>query len=217
VTAPFKQSLATQCHRLSAEASATGVVNTMTFEAHGMVVGHNTDVAGALGALRRAGTSQVPKASRNAFVLGTGGAARAGAYALLRLGYAVTMLGRTLEPARAFVAHHGIQLASRQAAVLDQLQPAVGIHATPVGSAHLDPRQRLLPDWKPAAGVTVLDMVYNPAETALLAAVRAAGGIPIPGLEMFLTQAAAQLELFCEQTLPESELRLFLAGAAAAQ
>jgi 3-dehydroquinate dehydratase/shikimate dehydrogenase len=213
VTAPHKPALAAQCHRLGAEASATGAVNTLTFEAHGLVVGHNTDVAGVLGALRRAGTEQVPPKTARAAVLGTGGAARAGAFALTRLGYQVMMLGRSLEPVRAFAQHHGMQLGGLQAKVLDELRPAVVVHATPVGSLGRDPDERLLPEWRPAPGTVVLDMVYQPHRTRLLADVEAAGGIPVPGLEMFLTQAAAQLELFAGATLAESELRAFLAGA----
>ena len=213
VTAPHKPALAAQCHRLGAEASAVGAVNTLTFEAHGLLVGHNTDVAGVLGALRRAGTDQVPPKSARAAVLGTGGAARAAAFALTRLGYQVTMLGRSLEPVRAFAQHHGMQLGGLQAKVLDELKPAAVVHATPVGSLGRDPDERLLPEWRPKPGTVVLDMVYQPHRTRLLADVEAAGGIPVPGLEMFLTQAAAQLELFAGATLAETELRAFLAGA----
>src|SRR5262249_954218 len=76
-----------------------------------------------------------------------------------------------------------------------------------------DPDERLLPEWRPKPGTVVLDMVYQPHRTRLLADVEAAGGIPVAGLEMFLTQATAQLELFAGATLAETELRAFLAGA----
>jgi 3-dehydroquinate dehydratase/shikimate dehydrogenase len=217
VTAPHKAAMAAQCHRQSPEAGAVGVVNTVTFEAHGLVVGHNTDIAGVLGALRRAGVGQVEPRSQKAAVLGTGGAARAAAWALLRIGYDVVMLGRTLEPVRAFAGHHGIRLAAMSASVLDELRPAVVVHATPVGAIGRDDGERLLPDWKPRSGTAVLDMVYQPRTTALLRDVAAAGGVAIPGGEMFLTQAAAQIELFTGTYLPESELRTFLAGTPVAQ
>lgn len=215
VTSPHKPAMAAQCHRLSAEASATGVVNTLTYEAHGLVVGHNTDVQGVLGALRRAGLGQIGKGERNAAVLGTGGAARAGAFALQRLGYDVTMLGRSLEPARAFAAHHGMKLGSLQARLLDELNPAVVVHATPVGGIGRDPDERLVPEWTPTAGTFVLDMVYQPRMTRLLRDAAAAGAIVVPGAEMFLTQAAVQIDLFTGSVLPEAELRSFLAGTAA--
>jgi shikimate 5-dehydrogenase len=58
----------------------------------------------------------------------------------------------------------------------------------------------------------VLDMVYQPRMTRLLRDAAAAGAIVVPGAEMFLTQAAVQVDLFTGSVLPESELRSFLAG-----
>ncbi|MBK8096921.1 MAG: type I 3-dehydroquinate dehydratase [Planctomycetes bacterium] len=214
VTAPFKNVLAQQCHKLAPEAAAIGVVNTMLFEAHGMVVGHNTDVVGVLGALQRAGVGGSAPAGAVGVVLGTGGAARAGAIALQGLGYQVTMLGRTLESARAFAAHHGFRLGSLTTATIEQLRPQIVIHATPVGSPGRAAEPLLLPDWRPAPTTAVLDMVYQPYWTPLLEQVRVAGAIAIPGAEMFLTQAREQVRLFTGETLPEAELRQFLAGTA---
>lgn len=216
VTAPHKQVMAGQCHRLLPEAAATGAVNTMVFEAHGLVAGHNTDVAGVLGALRRRGFGEIEPGSRSAAVLGSGGAARAAAFALRRLGYAVAMLARSHDPVRAFATHHEVRLASLSAAVLDELRPAVVVNATPVGGAGRDPGERLLPGWRPAPGTAVLDMVYQPRRTRLLRDAEEAGAVAIPGREMFLTQAAAQVELFTGNALAEAELQAFVAGTPAA-
>lgn len=212
VTAPHKAVMAAQCNQLDADASATGVVNTLSFDVHGMVVGHNTDVAGVIGPLRDRGVTAT--AGATGVVLGTGGAARAGAIALQRLGFDVTMLGRSLEPARSFAAHHRIRLGSLQAAVLDELRPAVVVHATPVGSQHRDPQERLLPDWTPRRGTVVFDMVYQPAQTRLLRDAAAAGATVVAGTAMFLAQAAAQVRHFTGLDLGPDELRLFLAGTA---
>lgn len=213
VTAPHKVALAAQCHRLTAEAAATSVVNTLVMEAHGLLAGHNTDVTGVDVALRDVGAAAVPPGSQNAVVLGTGGAARAGAFALLRLGYAVTMLGRTLEPARSFASHHRIKLGSLQERLMKELDPAVVVNATPVGSAGRDGEERLLPGWRPRAGIVVMDMVYRPAMTKLLRDCAEAGARVVPGMAMFLVQAAAQLRLFLGAELPPEELRLLVAGA----
>ena len=150
--------------------------------------------------------------SPNAAVLGTGGAARGAAYALLRLGYAVIMMGRSLEPAREFANNHDVHLARLSAEVLVDLDPAVVVQATPVGSVAGDPAERLLADWRPKEGTAVLDMVYQPRYTKFLRDAAAAGAIAIPGSEMFLTQAAAQVELFTGKCLLEAELATFLAG-----
>jgi 3-dehydroquinate dehydratase/shikimate dehydrogenase len=214
VTAPWKGAMMQQCHRLAPEAQATSVVNTIVFEAHGMLVGHNTDVEGVRLALLGHGVPEHPDGQRSGVVLGTGGAARAAAYALRQMGYAVTMLGRSLEPARAFAAHHGIRLGALNQDVLAELRPAVVVHATPVGGITRDTDERLVPTWRPEPGTAVLDMVYQPPRTRLLADVAAAGGVAIPGTEMFLLQAAAQVRLFTGQNVPVADLRLLLAGSA---
>ena len=60
------------------------------------------------------------------------------------------------------------------------------------------------------AGLTVMDIVYNPRDTRLLKDAKAAGCRTIPGLEMFLHQAAAQFELWTNQTAPVNVMRSVL-------
>ena len=97
-----------------------------------------------------------------------------------------------------------------EARVLRDLGPRVVVHATPVGGAgRPDEGERLLPDWEPAVEA-VLDMVYRPAETRLLRDARAAGAVAIPGEEMFLTQAVAQLAEFVGRRPEEDDLRRWL-------
>lgn len=210
VTAPHKPRLASACDRLSGEAAAVGVVNTVAVDRDGHLVGHNTDVAGVVGALASAGI--VAGEGRNAAVLGAGGAARAGAYALQQLGFAVTVLGRTLEPVRAFAAAHGVKVGSLSESVLDELRPAVVVQATPVGSSDRDVDERLVPGWVPATGTVVLDMVYRPHWTRFLRDAVKAGAVPVSGFEMFLCQAREQVRWFTGQELPVPVLRAFVGG-----
>jgi 3-dehydroquinate dehydratase/shikimate dehydrogenase len=214
VTAPHKGVAASFCHQLDADAQLLEVVNTITFQAHGVVMGHNTDVAGVAGALDRAGLT--PNGD-TAAVLGGGGAARAAALVLQRLGMDVTLMPRSLDSVREFCKRQGLQLARLDADVLQALAPRVVVHSTPVGGPGDGDDQngngeRLLPDWQPAAGTYVLDMVYQPRQTRLLRETSAAGAIPVPGIEMFLTQAARQLSLFTGRHLPEDVLGSFVSG-----
>jgi shikimate dehydrogenase len=55
-----------------------------------------------------------------------------------------------------------------------------------------------------------MDIVYNPGETRLLKESKAAGCRTIPGLEMFLHQAAAQFELWTNQPAPTDVMRRVL-------
>jgi shikimate 5-dehydrogenase len=125
------------------------------------------------------------------------------------------MLGRSLEPAREFGKRHGIRLGSLAARVVEELQPVVLVHATPVGGADRDPEERLVPEWRPTGGTHVLDMVYQPHLTRLLRDARAAGAVVVPGIDMFLAQAQEQVKLFTGRSIEAEVLRSFLAGTAA--
>ncbi|MCA8941927.1 MAG: type I 3-dehydroquinate dehydratase [Planctomycetes bacterium] len=209
VTAPHKESLLGFCHRRTSAAEAVGAVNTLTQDAHGVWVGHNTDVHGVRAAFERAGLAV--EAGDTGCVLGGGGAARAAAIALRDLGLEVTILARSLDPIREFANRHGFVVGALRTERLVERPPKAVVHATPVGSA-AGPSGRLLPDWTPPPGTFVLDMVYRPHETVLLRDVAAAGAVPIPGIEMFLAQAADQVGAFVGVRPDEAELRNYLAG-----
>lgn len=54
---------------------------------------------------------------------------------------------------------------------------------------------------------TVFDLVYNPAQTRLLAQARAAGATAIGGLEMLVQQGALAFELWTGQFPPLDVMR----------
>jgi len=209
VTAPFKGVMVDSCARIEDAASAIGVINTLVAEGGGFA-GFNTDVTGVREALDRGGVTAGE--GRDAVVLGSGGAARAAAFALRGLGFEVTMLGRSLDSVRDFARHHGIDLGSLSASLPQGLEPAVVVQATPLGSAGRDPDERPVPEWRAGPGVTVLDMVYDPMRTRFLQDAEADGARTIGGIEMFLAQARAQVRHFTSGDMASDELRSFLAG-----
>ncbi len=75
------------------------------------------------------------------------------------------------------------------------------IHATPIG---MTPRVQecFFHDRIPAK--LVFDMVYTPIETALLKRAKAQGATIIPGLEMFIEQAARQFEIWTGESAPRA-------------
>ena len=97
VTAPFKESACQLSDALSADAKATGAVNTLLIAKNGKTHGFNTDVEGVQKALAAAG---VRLKGANAVVLGAGGAARAAAYALCKSGASVAVANRTAKKAK---------------------------------------------------------------------------------------------------------------------
>jgi shikimate dehydrogenase len=129
------------------------------------------------------------------------------------MGFAVTMLGRSLDGCKQFANAHDIRLGSLSRALPDGLDPAVVVQATPLGGLDKDPDERPLPDWQARPGVTVLDMVYRPQRTRFLRDAEEMGAQAIGGLEMFVAQAEAQVRRFTDGEVPAAELRAFLAGA----
>lgn len=190
VTAPFKRGWDVT---LDDEASrALGAVNTLkAHERHWL--GRNVDGEGFLDACDR---RRIDLNGARALVIGAGGAARAVGRALIGRGSVVAICARRAGAAA--------ELASAIGAT-PLPWPAEGdwdliVNATPVGT---------WPDLaaNPLAGATaraavVYDLVYNPEDTALLQASRAAGAQVIGGLEMLAGQAARQCAWWTGQAPP---------------
>jgi shikimate dehydrogenase len=182
VTIPHKESALALADRASDAARAIGAANTLTFE-DGAVHADNTDAPGLLAAL------PLDPAGRTALVLGAGGAGRAVAWALHAAGAEVAVWNRTAERAEALAAALGVTAAgSPTPAEIVVNCTAVGLH---------DPAEtfRALPlEPDDLAGGVVVDLVYRPGGTALLAAARERGARVVDGLEILVAQGAASFE-----------------------
>ncbi|HLH43920.1 MAG TPA: shikimate dehydrogenase, partial [Bryobacteraceae bacterium] len=186
VTLPHKQKILRYLDQVDPLARRIGAVNTVWRKA-GKWRGANTDAAGVTAPLER----HVRISKSSVLVVGNGGAARAAAFALAAAGARLAITGRNLDRVRALAAACGAEPLSREQAegrMFDVL-----IHATPIGMA---PRihECIFPGRIP--GELVFDMVYNPIETTLLQRARQQGSAVIPGIEMFLEQAARQFEIW---------------------
>jgi len=193
ITIPFKEIACAACDRLSDDARAVGAVNTLWREG-GELRGDNTDIAGFLANLddRAPGWStQI----RRAIVIGAGGAARAIVAALRSRGVAsITLANRTLERA--------VNLASRfasgvEAASFETLPSLLAgadllVNASSLGMQG-QPALSLELAGLPAHGI-VVDLVYVPLRTPLLAAAAARGLKTVDGLGMLLHQAVPGFE-----------------------
>ncbi|MBH0187840.1 MAG: shikimate dehydrogenase [Nitrospira sp.] len=215
VTIPHKVSAVPFLDEIEPTARHIGAINTIVAE-KGRLIGHNTDATGALRALRDGG---VTLAGRRIVMLGSGGAARAIAFALAAESKAAAlMLFGVDEKERAALAS---DLRSKTDLVVEDyflddsiLRRAVPdaqvlIHCTPIGmSPKVD--ATCVPTSLLHSGLAVMDIVYNPRETRLLRDAKRAGCKTIPGLEMFLNQAVAQFELWTTQSAPVDEMRAVL-------
>jgi len=73
-------------------------------------------------------------------------------------------------------------------------------HALPID-------ERTLRAWADATRPLIMETVYNPLQTPLLAAATRLGLPILPGLEMFIHQAAAQFHLWTGRTPPPTLFR----------
>ena len=191
VTSPYKQSVIIELDNLSDEAETIGAVNTIVFE-HGRGIGHNTDSYGFAWSLERD-----PLMSRpfSAAVLGTGGAAMAAVFQLLRSTYLTSLTLYSRDQARADTVVRGWRDPRLDGRALTDFAAAdLVVHATPVGMPGT-PGQLL--DDEQLAGVQLLyEMIYAPQETVLTKAALAAGARVMTGSQMLLGQAARAFYLW---------------------
>ena len=194
VTMPHKQKVLRYLDAVDPLARRIGAVNTVWKKA-GKWRGANTDAPAVVAPLAR--HMRLPKAS--ILLIGSGGAARSAAFALVDAGARVSVVGIELDRVRALARACGGEMLLE--AQLPKLHFDAVVHATPLG---MSPRveECYFKDRVPAD--VVLDMVYNPLETLLIRRAREQEKTVIPGLQMFLEQAARQFEIWTGESAPRA-------------
>ena len=209
VTIPHKQAVIPWLDELTPVSQAIEAVNTIYLQER-RLVGDNTDAPGFLAGLRKLVPSGKPDHGKRALVLGAGGSARAIVYALVQDGWTVYIAARRLEQARQLASSP----AARSATALSLTASSIGgcpapdliVNATPVGmTPHLEesPWPAGLPF---PARAALYDLVYNPPETALVRAARAAGLPASNGLGMLVEQAALAFQIWTGRLPPRQAM-----------
>jgi shikimate dehydrogenase len=203
VTVPHKQRVLGLADDVDASARAVGAANTLVRTPDGRVVAHNTDVPALEQELRALGARE----GGGAIVLGAGGAARAAAFALRRLGASPIVVRARDEVARdAMIASmraalslderalRGEPLAPSRAdaaAIVVQATSA-GMHGASAGDVVADAI-----DWSALPEDAVaLDVVYAPPDTPFLRCARARALRTANGFGMLARQGALAFELW---------------------
>jgi len=189
VTVPHKEAAFALSVGHDEDAIATGAVNTLVFD-DAKIRGLNTDVNGFATAFAESFGEEAAK-SAPAVILGAGGAARAVALALWRMGAPeIRIANRTR--ARAQTMRSALKDAPIEIVEwADWANAFEGagllVNATSLGLAG-QPALEISLEKLPQAAV-VADIVYNPLETNLLRAARARGHKTMDGLGMLMQQA----------------------------
>ena len=210
VTAPHKQAILKLLDGVTDAAREAGAVNCV-FREGDRLVGGNTDLGGLAQAL-----AGIPLAGRRAVVIGAGGAARAALCHLRsRQPREIVILAR--DPGRAEpLLRQGVRAVPMESACDAVAGARLIVNATPLGMAGgAAMPDGVLQGLARAPGASVMDMVYDPLDTPLLAAARARGLHAVDGLEMLVGQAREAFRLFFGRKPPAGDeaLRAYLIGS----
>jgi shikimate dehydrogenase len=199
VTMPGKFAALRFADERSARAELVGSANTLVRTPDGWRA-DNTDIDGVTGALGHA--------SGRAVVVGSGGTAPAVVVGLAELGVQdISVVARNPDKAASLLAlapKLGVEIRWIElGATLVDVDVVVSTIPADVAAQYAD---------TVAATPLLLDAIYDPWPTPLAAAVEAAGGQVISGLQMLLHQAFAQVEQFTGLPAPTEAMRVALSG-----
>ena len=200
VTIPHKQSMVGLMDEVDELTERVGALNTICIK-NGQRYGYNTDIAAALDSIEQASerAGLTPLSGCTAMIVGAGGAGRAIAYGLFPKVSSLVIANRTESRAETLAEELQAEWCG-----LDQMtdhQPDILINATSVGM-HPRVEDSPVPGEMLRPGMVVFDSVYNPIETRLLREADQAGCTTASGLEWFVNQGAAQLEIWTEREAP---------------
>ncbi len=212
VTIPHKTEVMKYVDEIAPVDRNIGSINTVIHEKD-KLIGLGTDGAGALKAFADNG---VDLNGKNVLMLGSGGAARAISFTLAQnvnigelsiLDINEAMLQELMADLAAGTGagiKSGLLTNSVLTAAMERAD--IIIHCTPVGM-HPNIDASLIPPELFRPGQVVFDIVYTPLETKLLADAKSCGLKVIPGVEMFIHQAALQFEQFTGVDAPVDVMR----------
>ena len=188
VTMPYKKAVIPFCDELGERARLSGSVNTLVRRADGSIYGDNTDMFGFESLLHVNG---IDPAGTKALVLGSGGACASVRAVLKSLGAQTVVISRRGEDNYNNLERH------RDAGLI--------VNTTPLGMYPNNGAQAVdltaYPDCR-----AVLDIVYNPARTALLLQAEELGIKHAGGLHMLVAQAKRSSELFTGTRIDDAEI-----------
>ena len=199
VTIPHKETVIPFLHELDETARTIGAVNCIKIE-NQRLKGYNTDAIGfemsLIGMADFSHRQPVPtddpeRLPYTALILGTGGASKAVAYVLKKLGITFRFVSRK-PSGNEQISYE--ELKNNDASIIHHA--SFIINTTPLGMA---PNTDACPDL-PLERLTpqhlVYDLIYNPAETLLLQQAKLQGCLVKNGLEMLRLQAEAAWQIW---------------------
>ena len=184
VTIPYKEEVMQYLHELDPEAESIGAVNTIKVSREGSLKGFNTDAFGFESSLsKRLGVQH-----SSALILGTGGASKAVAYVLGKLGIKYRFVSRGSSSANSLnyddlneevMATHKLIVNCTPLGTFPETEKKPDIPYELIGESHL-----------------LFDLIYNPEKTSFLIEGERRGAKILNGREMLERQADRAWEIW---------------------
>jgi shikimate dehydrogenase len=206
VTVPYKETVLPMLDELDDLCRQIGACNTIVNNV-GKLTGYNTDAQGFIKALQEDGSFDLLR--KRVVVLGSGGAAKAVAFALVNAGVGLLTIAYDIKDQAEKLAA-GLRNVGGQIETVESSSVANSIAAcdllvncTPFGMKGSPLEGKSLVEAKGIpAGILVYDVVYNPLKTQLLVNAEIAGARTLAGLSMLVYQGAAAFELWTGKDAP---------------
>ncbi len=200
VTIPHKKEVLSFSDQLSDRVEKLGAANTLIRRGSGAIFAENTDYLGFQKALEEydfpvSANGSWQSGSKDALVLGSGGAAQAVIAVLRDMGFQVSVASRS--PKDEMLAYEDLD---------PEHDWGVIVNTTPLGMSHSGHEGKSALDdeaWFKAHRLYV-DIIYTPLITPFLQKAKDAGAPVITGDRMFLWQAVEQSKLFMRKDDEES-------------
>ncbi len=208
VTVPHKENVLPYLDSLDPFAQKVGAVNTVVITGQRKLAGFNTDGPGFLTHLTECGFDPVGK---RIALLGAGGAARAlvSVFCLVpEQPESIRIFDIDRDRAVALIRDLGQRLDVSRVHIVDAIDDLniqladLLINATPIGMKSED--VALVSEELLHSNLMVYDLVYNPAETALLKMARQKGARAVNGLKMLYYQGVLSFQHWAQIQLPEN-------------
>ncbi|CAM9362289.1 unnamed protein product [Chrysoparadoxa australica] len=212
VTIPHKQTIMEYLDTIGEGAEVIGAVNTVVVDIDPKtgarsLRGENTDWLGIMRPIQQRLLEQGKEGSKGmaALIVGAGGAAMGGMYAMQQLGMTLLVYNRSQEKAESLAARFGGTALG--ALTTEAVETACGkpcpdvIISTIPGSAEFT-----VPEGMLSAKPIVFDAAYKPPRTALLEQAVASGCPLVQGADMLIEQGREQFQMWTYRRAPGEEM-----------
>ncbi|SFZ92098.1 shikimate dehydrogenase [Flaviramulus basaltis] len=177
VTIPYKEVVIPYLNKVNKKAKAIGAVNTIKITKKGNLIGYNTDCYGFKKSLK----PYIKSHHKKALILGTGGASKAIAYSLKKMGISYKYVSRNPSKHVAFtydklsendIKNHQIIINCTPLGTFPNVDDCPNIPYSAINNNHI-----------------LFDLIYNPEETTFLKLGKKNQATTINGLNMLKLQA----------------------------